>query len=64
MLLTDDRLVEAMRTFVTASNRLDHLVGKADADLRLLEQVSEQKRAAGQALQEALVQRGWRCPGS
>lgn len=62
MLLTDDRLVETMRAFVTAANRLATLSSRASVDLRLLEEVSEQHREAGLALQEALVQRGWRSP--
>lgn len=55
-------MIEAMRTFVTASNRLDNLTGRDTPDLRLLEEVQEQRRLAGIALQEALVARGWRRP--
>ncbi len=60
--LTDDQLVETMREFVTASNRLENLSGRGGADLRLLEEVAEHRRLAGIALQDALIQRGWRCP--
>ena len=60
--MTDDRLVETMRAFVTASNRLENLTGRSTPDLRMLEQVAEERRRAGEALQEALVQRGWRSP--
>ena len=62
MLLTDDRLVAAMRTFVTASNRLEVVTTRPTTDLNLLEQVTEEHRRAGQVLQEALLQRGWRNP--
>jgi len=62
VLLTDDRLVDAMRDFVTATNRLANLAARGDTDLRLLETLNEQRRAAGEALQAALVERGWRKP--
>ncbi len=62
MLLTDDRLVDAMRDFVTATNRLANLGARGDTDLRLLESLNEQRRMAGEALQVALVERGWRKP--
>jgi len=63
MLLTDDRLMATMRSFVTASNRLENLVGRQGSDLMLMEQVSEDLRLAGIALREALVARGWQSPG-
>ncbi len=62
VLLTDDRLVAAMRTFVTASNRLEVVTTRPTTDLNLLEHVTEEHRRAGQVLQEALLQRGWRSP--
>ena len=62
MLLTDDRLVAAMRTFVTASNRLEVVASRPTTDLNLLEHVTEEHRRAGHVLQEALFQRGWRGP--
>lgn len=62
MPLTDERLVATMREFVTASNRLENLSSHRRTDLRLLEEVAEQRRLAGIALQEALVERGWRSP--
>jgi hypothetical protein len=60
--LTDDRLIAAMRDFVTATNRLENLAGRGSTDLRVLEEVSEQRRQAGELLQDALVERGWRRP--
>ncbi len=60
--LTDDRLIAAMRDFVTATNRLENLAARGSTDLRVLEQVSEQRRQAGELLQDALVERGWRRP--
>ena len=63
MLVTDDKLVDVMRAFVTASNRLDNLGLRDAPDLRLLEEAAEARRQAGLALQEALVERGWRRPG-
>ena len=64
MLLTDDTLVDTMREFVTASNRLQYLSRQDHLDLRSLDKAAEQRRAAAQALQEALVSRGWRRPGT
>lgn len=63
MLLTDDKLVDTMRLFVTATNRLRHLSEQERVDLTLLDQVGEHQRAAAAALQQALVERGWRRPG-
>ena len=63
MLLTDDRLVDTMRAFVTSANRLQYLSEKDHLDLRLLEEASESHRKAAAALQQALVSRGWRRPG-
>jgi hypothetical protein len=62
-LMTDRRLVDAMRLLVTATNRLQHVEGLERRDLGLLEQVSSEQRAAAAALQEALLERGWRRPG-
>lgn len=63
MTLIDDKLIDAMRDFVTASNRLQHLSSQGGNDLRLIESVSSQQRQAYSALQQALVERGWRRPG-
>jgi hypothetical protein len=62
MLLTEDRLVEAMRSFVIATNRVENIVTRAEPDLRLLEQASEDRRASALALQQALYDHGWRHP--
>lgn len=62
MQLTDDKLVDTMRAFVTASNRLDNLSSRPGVEPALLDEVAEQRRVAGLALQEALVERGWRRP--
>ena len=63
MLLTDDRLLDVMRNFVTASNRFDFLTGRSSSDPELVDQVSEERRLAGEALKAALVERGWRPAG-
>lgn len=63
LLLSDDTLLDTMRAFVTATNRLRHLAGQDRVDLRLLDEVGEDQRRAAAALQEALVARGWRRPG-
>lgn len=63
MLLIDDRLIDSMRLFVMATNRLDNLRERGSHDLALLERLAEERRAAGVALQEALLQHGWRRPG-
>jgi hypothetical protein len=63
MVVVDDKLVESMRAFVTAANRLDYLSHRDHVDLALMEAASREHRAASDALQEALVSRGWRRPG-
>jgi hypothetical protein len=62
-LITDRRLVDAMRLLVTATNRLQHIEGLDHRELGQLERVSAEQRAAAAALQEALLERGWRRPG-
>ena len=64
MLLTDDRLVDTMRDYVTAANRVQYLSQKDHLDLSQLDQATEAQREASTALQEALVSRGWRRPGT
>jgi hypothetical protein len=64
MLLTDDRLVDTMRDFVTAANRLQYLSQQDHLDLRLLDEAGDKHREASIALQEALEARGWRRPGT
>jgi hypothetical protein len=64
MLLTDDRLVDTMRDFVTAANRLQYLSQQDHLDLQLLDEAGDKHREASIALQEALVARGWRRPGT
>jgi len=64
MLLTDDRLVDTMREFVTAANRLQYLSRQDHLDLRQLDEAGDKHREAALALQEALVARGWRRPGT
>jgi hypothetical protein len=64
MLLTDDRLVDTMRDFVTAANRLQYLSQQDHLDLAQLDQAGDRHREASLALQEALVARGWRRPGT
>lgn len=63
LLLSDDKLVDTMREFVTATNRVKHLSAQDRVDLKLLDQVGQDQRQAAAALQEALVSRGWRRPG-
>ncbi len=63
MLLIDDRLIDSMRLFVTATNRLENFQERGNHDLAQLERLTEERRAAGLALQEALVQHGWRRAG-
>ena len=64
MLLTDDRLVDTMREYVIAANRVQYLSQRDHLDLRQLEDAGETQRQAATALQEALVSRGWRRPGT
>lgn len=60
--LVDDRLVTAMREIVIATNRLDHHTARGDLDLGTLDRLRAERDAAGTALQEALLERGWRRP--
>jgi len=62
LMLTDDKLVDSMRAFVTATNRVAHVSNQPHLDLRNLEDATSAQQAAATALQEALVQRGWRRP--
>ena len=62
MLLTDDRLVDAMRAYVTSANRLQYLSAKDHLDLGQLDQARQAHREATRAVQEALICRGWRLP--
>jgi hypothetical protein len=64
LMLTDDKLVDSMRAFVTATNRVQHVSSQTHLDLRNLEEATSAQQAAATALQEALVQRGWRRPGA
>jgi hypothetical protein len=64
LMLTDDKLVDSMRAFVTATNRVQHVSNQPHLDLRQLEEATSSQQRAAQDLQEALVQRGWRRPGS
>lgn len=63
IVLSDDKLVDTMRAFVTATNRLKHLSAQDRIDARLLDQVGQEQRQAAADLQQALVERGWRRPG-
>ena len=64
MTLTDDKLVDAMRDFVTATNRVQHLEGRPVLDMSQLDAATTSQREAASTLQDLLVQRGWRRPGS
>ena len=61
LLLTDDKLIDTMRAFVTATNRVQHL--SSGTDLASLERATVDHRDAARALQQALLERGWRQPG-
>ena len=63
LMLTDDRLVDAMRAFVTATNRVQHVSSRDRLDMHLVEEATTAQQAAATALHEALEQRGWRRPG-
>ncbi|MDP3712871.1 MAG: hypothetical protein Q8R60_10375 [Mycobacteriales bacterium] len=60
--LTDDRLVAAMRDLVIATNRLEHHAGRGELDLATMDRLQAERDEAGTALQEALLERGWRRP--
>jgi hypothetical protein len=63
LMLTDDRLVDAMRAFVMATNRVQHVSSQTRLDMHQVEEATASQQAAATALHEALVQRGWRRPG-
>lgn len=60
--LVDDRLVAAMRELVIATNRLEHHNARGDLDLKTLDRLQAERDAAGTAVQDALLERGWRRP--
>ena len=60
--LTDDRLVAAMRDLVIATNRLEHHAARGEMDLATLDRLQAERDQAGTALQDALLERGWRRP--
>lgn len=60
--LTDDRLVAAMRDLVIATNRLEHHAARGELDLATMDRLQAERDDAGTALQEALLERGWRRP--
>ena len=64
LMLTDDRLVDAMRAFVTATNRVQHVSSRAQLDMHEVDMATTAQQDAANALNEALVQRGWRRPGT
>jgi hypothetical protein len=64
LMLTDDRLVDAMRAFVTATNRVQHVSSRAHLDMHEVDVATSAQQEAANALNEALVQRGWRRPGT
>jgi hypothetical protein len=63
LVVVDDKLVDTMRAFVMAANRLDYLSQRDHIDLGQMEAAGQEHRRASEALQEALVSRGWRRPG-
>lgn len=60
--LVDDRLIAAMRQVVIATNKLEHHRTRGELDLSALDALLKERDAAGVALQEALLERGWRRP--
>ena len=63
LVVVDDKLVDSMRAYVTAANRLEYLSARDHISLRDVEEAGLEHRRASEALQEALVSRGWRRPG-
>ncbi len=61
-IVVDDRLVTAMREIVIATNRLEHHQARGELDLPTMDRLRAERDAAGTALQEALLERGWRRP--
>jgi hypothetical protein len=62
LLLSDNRLMDVMRDFVVSSNRIQHLSRQDHLDLHALGEAESRQREAAKALQEALLERGWRKP--
>ena len=63
LVVVDDKLVESMRAYVTAANRLEYLTHRDHINLRDVEEAGLEHRRASESLQDALVARGWRRPG-
>ena len=59
----DERVLAVMRAYVTAVNRLEHVVGRAGAiDLVAVEAADRDSAAAAAAFEQALLERGWQPP--
>jgi hypothetical protein len=59
---TDATLVECMRAFVVATNRLRYAEERNEVDAATMVALQRSQRGAAQAFEEAVLERGWQLP--
>jgi hypothetical protein len=60
---TDSTLVDFMRAFVVATNRLRYAEERNEVDAATMTALQRSQRAAATAFEEAVLERGWQLPG-
>jgi hypothetical protein len=59
---TDAALVECMRAFVVATNRLRYAEERAEVDAVTMVALQRSQRGAAVAFESAVLERGWQLP--
>ena len=60
---TDATLVDFMRSFVVATNRLRYAEQRNEVDAATMTALQRSQRAAAVAFETAVLERGWQLPG-
>jgi hypothetical protein len=60
---SDATLVEFMRAFVVATNRLRYAEQRNEVDAPTMTALQRSQRAAAIAFEDAMLERGWQLPG-
>lgn len=60
---SDQQLLDLMRSYVVATNRLEVLELREVVNPEVLAAVREAQRQAARAFEDALLARGWQIPG-
>lgn len=61
--MSDQQLLDLMRGYVVATNRLEVLESREVVNPEVLEAVRQAQREAARAFEDALLARGWQIPG-